>query len=528
MVVSGIEKKAHQRVFDNFLVSNPLKADEYLSQHREAFGESAAAAEAQLFPKLVDITADDLVDRVTKTVVDMPAGAAPDGTPRTGGTAVQILPRGWKAADQGSIAPVDNAKAVAEELFPNVTVTSWKRSAGAAGKAGSRSHHVRGGAAIDVAPISGMTFEQYVQRYRDAGYNVIEWIDETDKETAARTGATGPHWHVVIGKGGKSSGGAVSTSAATREGTTQERVAAANLAIDGDTAIVARGPEFVRQVKRTAEARLKSLAIEERQQENERHADEEERALEAVEAMGGMDNLTDPSRQIPNWSSLPVDRRVQYMGVAQNNRERAVRGAAAGAKVETDWEFYSDVVGMAPAQILRQYSVGELAAKLDEVELKEVLKLARGKGDGSKSSQKAWAAKDILSTSATYLEAAGIKKTDAAKRAQFAASMMAWATQHQAQMGAWPDEQAVERNAIRMLQQGTFTGADGKRAEGYGFQSPSGRLSMNITKADRDELQAYFNRTGRRTNVSDMDAGQVQEALWLVRSAGGSPRMFGR
>ncbi|SKB32251.1 LPD3 domain-containing protein [Sphingopyxis flava] len=112
-----------------------------------------------------------------------------------------------KIADGGKIAPVADAKALTEKLFPGVRVTSSKRAAGAAGKAGSKSWHVKSGAAVDVAPVKGMTFDQFVQRYRDAGYSIIEALDETDPATMKRTGATGPHWHVVLGTGGTPAAG---------------------------------------------------------------------------------------------------------------------------------------------------------------------------------------------------------------------------------------------------------------------------------------------------------------------------------
>lgn len=54
------------------------------------------------------------------------------------------------------------------------------------------SHHLRGNA-IDVRPIPGVTFEQFVQRYRDAGFNILEAKDET-----RQTQGTGPHWHIAV------------------------------------------------------------------------------------------------------------------------------------------------------------------------------------------------------------------------------------------------------------------------------------------------------------------------------------------
>jgi hypothetical protein len=65
------------------------------------------------------------------------------------------------------------------------------------GRANPKSWHVRSNGAVDVAPIPGMTFDQFVGRIRRSGYNIIEAIDEVKNPSRH---ATGPHWHVVIGE----------------------------------------------------------------------------------------------------------------------------------------------------------------------------------------------------------------------------------------------------------------------------------------------------------------------------------------
>lgn len=95
--------------------------------------------------------------------------------------------------------PVANAAAVAQQLFPGVRITDNRRDPNSRlGRANPESWHVRSGGAVDTAPIRGMTFDQYVQRYRDAGYDIIEARDEVNNPSSH---ATGPHWHVVIGEG---------------------------------------------------------------------------------------------------------------------------------------------------------------------------------------------------------------------------------------------------------------------------------------------------------------------------------------
>lgn len=95
---------------------------------------------------------------------------------------------------------VNNAKAVAQSLFPNAKVTDWRRDPNSAlGRKNPGSFHVKSGAAIDMRPIPGMTFEQAANRFRQAGYSVHR--DSRDEVKNPSGHATGPHWHFVLGKG---------------------------------------------------------------------------------------------------------------------------------------------------------------------------------------------------------------------------------------------------------------------------------------------------------------------------------------
>lgn len=93
--------------------------------------------------------------------------------------------------------PVSDGRGVVQKLFPNARITSGYRSPDhALSRANPRSWHTRSHGAVDVAPIPGMTFDQYVNQIKAAGYNIIEARDEV---TNPSSHATGPHWHVVIG-----------------------------------------------------------------------------------------------------------------------------------------------------------------------------------------------------------------------------------------------------------------------------------------------------------------------------------------
>lgn len=105
--------------------------------------------------------------------------------------------------NRGGAQPVADAKSIARGLFDNIAITQNRRDPSSAlGKANPNSWHNRSGAAIDVKPIPGMKFTDYVKRYRDAGYTILESRNEVGKGRSAH--ATGDHWHIVLGeKGGE-------------------------------------------------------------------------------------------------------------------------------------------------------------------------------------------------------------------------------------------------------------------------------------------------------------------------------------
>ena len=117
-----------------------------------------------------------------------------------GGDPASIGGSGTGGSPGPSVPPIGNAKEVVQTLFPGAKVTDWKRPSGSKlGKANPKSWHVNSGAAVDVRPIPGMTFGEFVGQIKAAGHPIIEQRDEV---TNPSKHATGPHWHVVIGQGG--------------------------------------------------------------------------------------------------------------------------------------------------------------------------------------------------------------------------------------------------------------------------------------------------------------------------------------
>lgn len=93
---------------------------------------------------------------------------------------------------------LDDARSAIERVFPGVRVTDWRRAPDSnLGRANPRSFHVRSGAAVDIAPIPGMSFAQAAERLRASGYNVHP--DSRDEVAHPSAHATGPHWHFVLG-----------------------------------------------------------------------------------------------------------------------------------------------------------------------------------------------------------------------------------------------------------------------------------------------------------------------------------------
>ncbi|MEN2787853.1 hypothetical protein ACFOKI_15855 [Sphingomonas qilianensis] len=105
------------------------------------------------------------------------------------------------APTKGAVKPVANGRAVVASVYPGARITSNYRSPDdPLSKANPTSWHTQSHGAVDVAPIKGMSFEQYVGGLKRAGYTIIEAKNEVGSGRSAH--ATGDHWHVVVGQPG--------------------------------------------------------------------------------------------------------------------------------------------------------------------------------------------------------------------------------------------------------------------------------------------------------------------------------------
>lgn len=82
-----------------------------------------------------------------------------------------------------------------QSLFPTARITSTKRSPSSAlGRANPRSYH-NIGQAVDIAPIPGIRFKDYVKSLENAGVNIVEALEEVGSNRSPW--ATGDHWHIA-------------------------------------------------------------------------------------------------------------------------------------------------------------------------------------------------------------------------------------------------------------------------------------------------------------------------------------------
>jgi hypothetical protein len=98
--------------------------------------------------------------------------------------------------DAEEAADVPYGRAVIEALFPEAEITEDDRDPDSTlGRKNPGSYHNRTDKAVDLRPIPGMTFQEFIQSLEDEGYELLEAIDEVNHPSGH---ATGPHWHVVF------------------------------------------------------------------------------------------------------------------------------------------------------------------------------------------------------------------------------------------------------------------------------------------------------------------------------------------
>jgi len=94
------------------------------------------------------------------------------------------------------IPEFENGVDVVSFLWPEARITDHMRDPNSPlGRKNPFSAHIATNRAVDVAPIPGVTFEEFVQSFEDAGFMVKYARDEVNNPTSH---ATGPHWHIEL------------------------------------------------------------------------------------------------------------------------------------------------------------------------------------------------------------------------------------------------------------------------------------------------------------------------------------------
>ena len=151
---------------------------------------------------------------------------------------------------------VDDGGAIITSLFGDrARITQTRRDPNSAlGKANPRSYHTRTNAAVDMAAIPGMTFEETKAQIEAAGYTLIEAIDEYKNPSPH---ATGGHWHFVIAQGGggaQSAAGAAAVTGGTAPGTGRARTDTTGTIPDAPSAEAAAFSAPIRSERESREA----------------------------------------------------------------------------------------------------------------------------------------------------------------------------------------------------------------------------------------------------------------------------------
>src|SRR6478735_12588944 len=97
------------------------------------------------------------------------------------------------------LPPMTNARAAVEKTFPGARVTSGTRHADdPLSRANPNSYHIDTDWAVDVAPIPGIKYEDFLNTIKQSGYDIVQ---ERDEQTNPTAWTTGPNWHVVLAGG---------------------------------------------------------------------------------------------------------------------------------------------------------------------------------------------------------------------------------------------------------------------------------------------------------------------------------------
>jgi hypothetical protein len=124
---------------------------------------------------------------------DLPV-AAPSVIPEA---SAEEIPEPEAPVEEEIADDVPYGRAVIEGIFPEAEITSDHRGPDNPLYDPNSGH--AGDDTVDVRPIPGMTFDEFLQTIEDEGYTIVKAYDESKGPAdPSKAGAWGPHWHVQV------------------------------------------------------------------------------------------------------------------------------------------------------------------------------------------------------------------------------------------------------------------------------------------------------------------------------------------
>lgn len=495
--------KAHAGVVEAKAVNDPVAAMQYLEKHRDEIDEATQLGlDRQLHPALVQ--------RDAEGIADMALGLAAPGVVQSdvdGKSVILAPPTGKRSSNFGyRTDPIDGKKKFH---------SGWDIPGADGAPAGAA-----GDGVVAFAGQRGGYGNMVIVRHPDGTetrYAHLSRIDVKNGQTVKRGDAvggigstgrsTGPHLHFEVVRNGRAvdpasaSGQSVGNSSGTPSGSSPGDLGAQLAWVDRYAKEKGLSDDVRRASRAEVERRyaLNDRVIRERQDQ------EKDAALESVMALG--DNFTSPS-QIPNFSRLSPETRLQFSNWAKSNVDRAKAESAAAAKPRTDigkWSVLSDAYAADPKAFLA-IRPEQVRPFLDDGDFntylgwrRDVLQDVRNGGTG-KTPQ--WTTeKDIMDVSGTLLSAAGLRTgqgkdamKDAPRVRQFTVTMLDWSKSFKAQNGRLPNSEEIRRQADRYLIEGTWQTPGrlwgSNTNEGFVFEAPNGQLKVEVPDAIRKRILA--------------------------------------
>ena len=250
----------------------------------------------------------------------------------------------------GTGQPVADGVTAIRALFPKAQVTSGYRGPDhPLSKANPKSWHSQSHAAVDIAPIKGMTFDQYIKSIQDAGYQVIEAKNEVGAGRSAH--ATGDHWHVVLGKGG-----------GVQQGARRWDMESAFANVD---ALADREGWPLERRERVKEQGMRRISRDETLLKR----DETEAERQANEIALGLGDEFRSTSQIPValWNQMSVEARERYTKAAKaNSQQEKVKPNGVDM-----WRLHALMYGR--PDDFRDLNLGEFLGKVTSAEMDSLI-----------------------------------------------------------------------------------------------------------------------------------------------------------